>query len=779
MRTNLATSTTTTHPLLPVLPQNTVPYALAIPLSHLPNLVGGGGHVQNSLPPAPRSISVEDMVRCILRRWKISALLAGLVCSVLLFFLLGRQPEYLAEANVMMRIRDDKVFNFERVVDNSSSEASNILMLLNNHRVEMQSHRFLEFFLSRLTAEQRAAIVAPPAKPALVSRLMQAIQPTPVPAGLTEEEIQKRQFLEICEKAKVDYIKETLILKVAARHHDAGVAAIMANEWAKAYMDYVAHEESSSTRQASVFLREEADQARKRVQASEEKLAAYCREKGLVDDAEQLAGDGEKLKVLSTEQTRREVDLSEIVQTLSQVDKAGDDVESLLAVDGFSKIPTLTALRSQFTEKLREREILQQRYLPKHPAVLSFEKGFASLKNEIENALQRTIGELRNKQISLTNQVAAINQQIGSAKGIVAGNGSNNVERKMLRSQLQSDRTLYEKLLSRLEEATVSSRFSEVTHLRLAETAEAPRKAVAPNKPLSLVLAGVSFGGLFVIIPLVMAAGGMLRSKGIEGVMNQLRGGAPFLPAPTAGVPGLHQMTASATDLGELAILPGADAAHPEAMIYGVFRSNSPERQFFNRTAETLLNDHSSPGGKAPVVLLTSVRRGEGKSLVASGLGIAAALQNKNVVLIEGNLRRPSVHRYFPREVSAPSLGDAARQAPAVEWQPEALRFPGSQLFTLEAGDLCGLDVEHLFDAAWFVQMVDHFRSSCDLVILDAPSLREVPESEQLAMLATRALIIGSVTDQAHNDLPTVAGRLMQLVPHLTKVDYLRNHLPA
>ena len=779
MITDRPSSKPSNNPLLPALPQHTVPYALAIPLSHLPNLVGGGGQAGNSLEPASRSIILEDMVRCILRRWKISALLAGLGCGVLLFFLLGRQPEFLAEANVMMRIRDDKVFNFERVVDNSSSEASNILMLLNNHRVEMQSRRFEEFFYSKLTHEQRAALVAPPAKPALVSRMMEVMAPAPPPVGQTEEEIQKRQFLDICDKAKVDFIKETLILKVAVRHHDAAQAASLANSWAQSYMDYVAHEESSSTRQASVFLREEADQARQRVQVSEEKLAAYCREKGLVDDAEQLAGDGEKLKVLSTEQTHREVDLSEIVQTLAQVDKAGGDVEKLLAVDGFSKIPTLTTLRGQYTEKLREREILQQRYLPKHPAVLSFEKGFASLKSEIANALQRTIGELRNKQTSLTNQVAAIHQQISSAKGTVAGNGTDNVERKMLRSQLQSDRTLYEKLLSRLEEAAVSSRFSEVTHLRLAETAEAPRKAVAPNKPLSLLLAGVSFTSLFVIIPLVMAAGGILRRKGIEGLISEVRGGATPAPASPAVMPGLHEMTASATDLGELATLPGADEAHPEAMIYGVFHSDSPERELFNRTAQSLLSDHSSPGGKAPVVLLTSVRRGEGKSLVASGLGIAAALQNKRVVLIEGNLRRPSVHRYFPRQVAAPSLSDAAREAPHVSWQPEALRFPGSDLFTLEAGDVRGLDVEHLFDAAWFVQMLDYFRASCDLVILDAPSLREVPESEQLAMLATRALIIGSVTDQEHNDLPTVAGRLMQLVPHLTKVDYLRNHLPA
>ena len=779
MSTDRTPSSPNTNALIPALPQNTIPYALAIPLSHLPNLVGGEGQSPGALTVAPNRIILEDMVRCILRHWKISALLAGLACGVLLFFMLGRQPEYLAEANVMMRIRDDKVFNFERVVDNSSSEASNIIMLLNNHRVEMQSHRFLEFFLSKLTPEQLASLVAPPAKPTLVSRFMEAVLPAPATAGLTAQEIQRQRFLEICDKAKVDFIKETLILKVAVRHHEAGLAATLANGWAQAYMDYVAHEEGASTRQASVFLREEADQARKRVQASEEKLAAYCREKGLVDDAEQLAGDGEKLKVLSTEQTRREVELAEIVQTLTQVDKAGSEVEKLLAVDGFSKIPTLTTLRSQLTEKLREREILQQRYLPKHPAVLSFEKGYASLKNEINSALQRAIGELRNKQASLTNQVTAIQQQIGSAKGTVAGNGTDNVERKMLRSQLQSDRALYEKLLSRLEEATVSSRFSEVTHLRLAETAEAPRKAVAPNKPLSLVLAGVSFGTLFTIIPLLLGAIGLLRSKGIDGLISQLRSGAPAAPVVAAGLPGLHQMTAGATDLGELPTLSGTDEEYPEAMLYSLFQSDSPEKQFFHRIAENLLNDRSSPGGKAPVVMLTSVRRGEGKSLVASGIGIAAALQNNRVVLIEGNLRRPSVHRYFPRPLAAPSLSDAAREAPHVEWQPEALRFPGSQLFTLEAGDARGLDVEHLFDATWFVQMLNQFRSTCDLVILDAPSLREVPESEQLAMLATRALIIGSVTDQMHTDLPTVASRMMQLVPHLTKVDYLRNHLPA
>ena len=754
-----------------MLPSASAPYALAIPLEHLSQLTGTRGLGASQARVVPRRIILEDLVHCILRRWKISALLASLLCGVLLFLLLGRQPEYLAEANLIMRIRDDKIFNFERVVDNSSSEASNVLMLLNNHRVEMKSRRFLDFFHAQLTPQQRTEWVAPPAHPALVPQLLGRFTSAPVVAGQTPEEIEKAAFLEICDKAVVDFIKETLILKVAVRHHEAPLAASLANQWVKSYMDYVAHEENASTRQASIFLREEADQARQRVQASEEKLAAYCREKGLVDDAEQLAGDGEKLKVLSTEQTRREVDLAELRQTLEQVDAAGEDMEKLLAVDGFSKLPTLSALRAQLTEKLREREILQQRYLAKHPAVLSFEKGYASLQAEISLALSRTVSELRNKQNSLANQVTAINRQIGSAKGTVAGNGRDNIERKMLRSQLQSDRALYDKLLSRLEEATVSSRFGEVTHLRLADVADAPRKAVAPNKPLSLVLAGVSFGTLFVMIPLVLAAGGILRSQGVMGLLAKVRGAAAD-PAPVSVASSLRQLAPQGTDLGQLPALTTADVDRPEALLFGLFQQSSPARDLFDQIASHLRSDR----GKAPVMMVTSVRSGEGKSLVAAGISIAAAMQGRRVILIEGNLRRPSIHRFFPRQIAAPSLNEVAAQTAR---NLEALRYPGSELFTLEAGSSQQMDVEHLFNAAWFAQMLDTFRTQADVVIVDAPSLREVPESEQLAMLATRALIVGCSQHQTQRELSSVASRLQQLVPHLTTVDYLRNQLPA
>ncbi len=761
-------------------------YALAIPVSSLPNFMAGQTGMVPSQASATKNIVIEDLVRCIFRRWKAALIVAGSIAGLLLILMLGRQPQYLAEANLMMRMHDDKVFNFDKVVNNTGGESNSILYMLNNHRVEMKSRRFLDFFYSRLAPTERDAFVAPPARPTVVSQIFDKLSSTPPPISGRAEDQAKQPFMKLCETVGVDFIKETLILKVSVKHHSPEQAASLANAWVKAYVEYVGHEDGASTRSASVFLRQEADQAKQRVQLSEEKLAAYCREKGLVADEEQAAGDSEKLRLLSAEQARCEIELSQVKQTLSQVEAAQNNVEQLLAVEGFSAIPALTTLRGQLADKLREKEIIEQRYLPKHPAVRSFQKGFGALNQEISSALNRAVSELRNKEQSLTAKVGTLNEQTGKTKGTVAGQGQENIERKMLRSQLASDRALYDKILSRLDEATVSSRFGEVTHLRTAEVAVPPEKAVAPSKPLSVVLAGVSFSALFIMVPLLMAAIGVLRLSGFEGLLEKLRastvapGALPTVAAapmaePNPGLPAL--MPSQGVWLGEIPPLPVFPSGRPDEMLFSAFRTSALVKHLFDGTAHHVLAESNRARPQAPVVFVTSTRPSEGKSLVASALGIATALQMKTVIVIDGNLRRPSLHRYFPREIAPPSLSEAAHSQQSEPWQIESLRYPGSNLFTMEAGNCRGLDVEHVFDSKWFAKMLNHLRSTVDLVILDAPSLSEVPESEQLAMLATRAIVVASAAHQSREDLQSISTRLCQLAPHLTSADYILNRV--
>ena len=236
------------------------------------------------------------------------------MAGLLLIILLGKQPQYLTEANLMMRMRDDKVFNFDKVVDNTGGESNSILYMLNNHRVEMKSRRFLNFFFTRLAPTEQAAFVAPPVKPTLVSKVFESLSSAPPAINGTAEDRSKAAFMILCETVGVDFIKETMILKVSVKHHSAEQAANLANSWVKAYVEYVGHEDGASTRAASTFLRQEAEQAKQRVQASEEKLAAYCREKGLVADEEQSAGDSEKLRLLSAEQAHCEIELAQVKQ---------------------------------------------------------------------------------------------------------------------------------------------------------------------------------------------------------------------------------------------------------------------------------------------------------------------------------------------------------------------------------------------------------------------------------------------------------------------------------
>ncbi len=757
-------------------------YALAIPMANLPQFMGPNAMgVGPAAAPATRSIIIEDLFRCIFRRWKSASIIAALLAGLMLAFMIGKQPEYQADANLMLQIHDDKVFNFEKVVEHTGAETNSMLFNINNHRIGMKSRRFLDFFYGQLAPTERGALIAPPAHPTLVTQIMGKLSSPKINPNLKPEEVEKGKFLALCETANVDFLKETLIIKVSTRHHDAEQAALLANTWVKTYVEYVGHDDGAATRSSATFLQNQAEEARQRLQASEEALVAYCRAKGLVADAQQDLGDAEKLKLLSSEQARVEIELAAVQQTLQQVEAAGQEVEKLLAVDGFSNILTLNNLRAQLTEKLREKDVIEQRYLPKHPTSVAFHKNFEALNREISQALTRTTTEFHNKAQSLTSKVASLSAQTGKTKGAVAGAGEENIERKRLASELASNKVLYDKLLGRADEASVSSKFGEVTHLRVSEIAVAPEKPIAPSKPLSVVIAGVTFSALFVIVPLGMALLGILRVSGLEGLIEKFRASAqapmPALAQTAASHGGLPSLMLphEGAWLGEIPTFPAAASGRQNEMLFNAFRESSTVKHLFESTASHLLTERNGERGQAPVVFVTSTRPGEGKSLVASALGVATALQKKTVVVIDGNLRRPSLHRYFPREIAPPSLSEAAHSQQAEPWQVESLRYPGSNLFTLEAGNCRGLDVEHVFDSKWFAQLLAQLRTTVDLVILDAPSLCEVPESEQLALLATRAIVVGSAVQQRREDLQQISRRLCQLAPHLSVTDYLLN----
>jgi len=165
-------------------------------------------------------------------------------------------------------------------------------------------------------------------------------------------------------------------------------------------------------------------------------------------------------------------------------------------------------------------------------------------------------------------------------------------------------------------------------------------------------------------------------------------------------------------------------------------------------------------------VLLTSASPSEGKSTVAAHLAATHAGQNKRTLLIDGDLRRPSVHRLF----QVPnSVGLANVLMEQISWrdavirldEPKGLDILPAGPSTRRASDLMGLGLAELIEEA---------TRDYDLVVLDAPPLLGFAEPLQMATAVDGVIVVARAGDTSRKALSSVITTLGRLRANLVGV---------
>jgi capsular exopolysaccharide synthesis family protein len=163
--------------------------------------------------------------------------------------------------------------------------------------------------------------------------------------------------------------------------------------------------------------------------------------------------------------------------------------------------------------------------------------------------------------------------------------------------------------------------------------------------------------------------------------------------------------------------------------------------------------------GRLRSLVLTSAAPSEGKTTIAAHLAIANADRGKKTLLVDGDLRRPSIHTKFgfnPREgLSNVLTGELAWKdvVMSVEGKPNLSILPAG-LGSHRAADLIGPRLSTL---------LDEFGKEYDLVILDSPPLLGFAECLQMATAADGVLIIsraGETRRKAVAEVISVLNRL-------------------
>ena len=329
-------------------------------------------------------------------------------------------------------------------------------------------------------------------------------------------------------------------------------------------------------------------------------------------------------------------------------------------------------LEGELRELAAQEDELRQRYTPNHPTYQLLLEARARLEERLA-VLRDEVGELPQTQREIIN----------------------------LSRTLELAQEVYVQLLNRSQELRVL-RASSIGNVRIIDTARTSRFAIAPRKPIILALATIA--GLMSGTALVLIRN--WQRKGIQSSAELEKVGLPVFAT-------INYSPIGAAIRGSRAFLPILAIKDPTDLAVEGFRSLRTSLHFGMLDAKTRS------------VAITSTAPGAGKSFTAVNLAAVAAQSGQTVCLIDADLRRGVLRRYFQMEKNRPGLADylggqATLDEVMVQGPVEGLTFISTGRFPPNPSEL--------LLRSNFAELIDLLDKRFDLTLLDCPPVLAVTD---------------------------------------------------
>jgi len=439
----------------------------------------------------------------------------------------------------------------------------------------------------------------------------------------------------------------TRLIDLYVTNRNPTMAQRLAEAVGREYIRSSIERRTSSSQDALRYLLEEEERLKKNLQRSEAAVAEY---KATTPDALQLGGGAaatgsqttagnatrgglveDKLQELSSKLTAAKAERIKLEGELAQVAEAGQNVEALLAVQGISAAPIVTDRRRDLAQAEANIAARSQRYKEKHPKMMAARAAL----NEAQEALRRAVlaqpAMMKNGlEQARTTETSLESASRGQEKAALALNKAA-IGYQELARQAETDRALYESVLRQIKETNLT-KDTKANAVSVSEHSPLPRYPFSPQ-PVKMILLGL-LGGLVAGMAFVYQADALDRSlKTVDQAEAVI--GLPVL----AAVPETKEETRK--DRNRSKQTPHADATYrlvaedPGGPVAEAFRNL--------RAALSLLG----PEVDRRIFLFTSALPNEGKSFASANYALALAQQGYRVLLIDGDLRRPSLDKIF------------------------------------------------------------------------------------------------------------------------------------
>jgi succinoglycan biosynthesis transport protein ExoP len=357
-----------------------------------------------------------------------------------------------------------------------------------------------------------------------------------------------------------------------------------------------------------------------------------------------------------------------------------------------------------------------------------------------------------------------LEQAVAKAKNEFDRLNARSFEYQTLKRDAEADKKLYEELVRKIREAGINASFQD-SAIRIADPARPAAKPVFPRVKLNTALA--------LLLSTLIAVCAVIVSDAVDKTIRDPEQAARVLKTEVIGsLPAVkrwrrrvgdsapHAAMAGAARLGAGSLRHRAAAREPDLSLARMEEAGDAQASGYGEAIRTLRNSIllTDFDRRVRSLLVTSASSGEGKSTIAAYLATTHAGQRRRTLLIDGDLRRPTVHKRFHLPGA---MGLSNVLASELAWRDALLKAPVAELDILPAGPPSRFASELI--GRGLVELLEEAAAEYDLVVLDAPPLLGFAEPLQMATAVDAVVVVARAGETDRKAVASVLATLGRL----------------
>ncbi|HEV8701442.1 MAG TPA: polysaccharide biosynthesis tyrosine autokinase [Candidatus Polarisedimenticolia bacterium] len=548
---------------------------------------------------------------------------------------------------------------------------------------------------------------------------------------------------------KVAPVRNSRLVDVSFSSHDRALAARAANRVADTYIAFNTKAEYNTSERATTSLTHQIANLQDEIDAKEKELQAYAKDMGIFVLNEKQNIILKNLNDMSDTFARAQADRIDKEARFAALRQASP--VDLPEVMDSKLIQDLTAKSAELTRRHAE---LSKKYKSDWPEMTRLrgqsEETDARLQAERRSIYDQVLGAAESAYMAARNKETYLARAIEDLKRQSQEFGLKEIQYNNLKAQVANKRGTLEALVRRQSETSSSAGLNDLVsgNVRIVDPAELPARPSSPRILLNIFLSIVT--GLGLGVGLAFFFEYLDKSVKTAEEMHEATG------LPTIGlVPSLQ------TEGGRLRIIRANGKEPPPGVHVELISRDDPKSKIaeaFREIRTALLV--SQPGGAPRTILIASTQPGEGKTAVSLNLAITLAQMGKRVLLVDGDLRRPRLHKLLEVE-NVRGLSNYLSGAGTIWPEPCNTGVPGLDI--IPSGPIPPNPAD-LLDTERFGQLQSELEAHrYDHVIYDSPPILAVADPAIMAGRIEAVLVVVHAGVTGKDALGHAARKLAQV----------------